>query len=217
MNDLADINLQGVKPEGEFKDLEIGKYLIRIEDVTKKAAKDKVDENGAPHPDNGKNFMLAMKYKVYGGPDNGHEETEHLNLWHTNEQTVSIAKARLVAIQHATSVFSASSQDFVNKWLIMEVYLNRNNRKAKKFEAAPPSMIPGDVAPAVPSSAYAGAPAAAPAPAPAPSHAQHQHQPQQHQPTGYVPPSPATVAAAVASAAGKPDAIPSWAARPAGK
>lgn len=156
MNDLADINMEGVKPSGEFKDLEVGQYLVRIEDTEKKPVKDKFDkQTGVPDQDNGKNFLLAVKLKVYEGLDAGHEEVQNLNLWNTNPTAVNMAKSELKAMQMATNVYTPASGDLVGKWMVMEIYLNRNNNKSRKYTVAPANFIPADVAPMGPKVAAA--------------------------------------------------------------
>lgn len=174
LNDLADVVMEGVKPAGEFKELSVGKYLVRVEDVGKKAAKDKFDKStGLPDPDNGKCFMLCIDLKVYRGPDEGHTETENLNLWRpllnpnepgissdeakrrSNSKTaIEIAKSTLLAFQQATGVFSSSSRDFLGKWLELEVYLNRVGKPARKYSAVPASYTPTDVPPVSVTSKY---------------------------------------------------------------
>lgn len=153
-NDLGNFDMTKVQAQGEFKELEIGKYLVRIEDVGRKKAKDKTLENGDPHPDNGKNSMLCIDIKIYGGPDEGHEETEHLNLWHVNQDTVRMALATLKSIQLASNVHTSTSDDLRGKWMMLEIYLNRVNKKAKKWEMVRPEWIPSDV-PAPGASKYA--------------------------------------------------------------
>lgn len=167
MVSLVDVKMEGVKPQGEYQELGIGKYLIRIEDTEKKAVKDRFDEQGAPLPGNGKNFYLQIAQRVYGGERDGHVEFERLNLWNDNETAVNIAKSTLKSIQLALGVESADSSDFHNKWAVLEIKKNARGNLTKHYEKAPDSIIPKDVPAATPaqqpaSVAAAAAPSAVP-------------------------------------------------------
>lgn len=208
MSDLADVNMQGVVPTGDSKELEVGTYLVRIEDAGKKAAKDKFDANGVPEPGNGKNFYVAVDTKVWDGPDLGHEEAIILNLWNVNETAVRIGKAELLAIQNAVGVHTPRSYDLVGKWMLREVYLNRNGKKADKWlpiPAAHMSMIPQNVPP-VPATKYA---------AQAPAQTHHHAQPAQSAQPAYMAHTGAqghvaTGMAPIAAADNSPSGTPSW-------
>lgn len=143
MTDLSDVNMDGVKATGEPQGLPQGTYLIRIEDSEKKATKDKFYENGAPHEDNGRNFYLQLSLKVHGGPNDGHTELHRLNLWNSNPTAVNMAKSELKAIQEATGVASSNSNDFHNKWLVLEITpgIKDKNKLYNKFMAAPASLV----------------------------------------------------------------------------
>lgn len=140
-----DINMEGVKPQGEYQELPVGQYLVRIEETEKKATKDRFDESGAPSPDNGKNFYLQVSLKVYGGPNEGHVEFDRLNLWNSNQIAVNIAKSQLKSIFLATGVESSDSTALHGRWMILEVKENRNKQLGKHYSPAPASMIPTDV------------------------------------------------------------------------
>lgn len=153
-NDLADVDMTGVKPAGDFKELEVGQYPVRIEDAGICPSKDKFDkETGAPDPDNGLNYMLRLHLKVHAGPDAGHEEQVNLNLWNMNDTAVSIAKSSLLSLQQATNTVGQGSLAFIGKWLILEVYLNRTGKKAQKYLPMPLAHVPPGI-PAVEQSRY---------------------------------------------------------------
>ncbi len=143
MTDLSDISMEGVQPQGEMQELPLGTYLVRIENTEKKGTKDKFDENGNPHPDNGKNFYLLISQKVYGGPNDGQIEFARLNLWNSNATAVNIAKSELKSIQEATGVASPKSEDFHGKWMILEIKAGVQDPKKrfKHYSAAPASLV----------------------------------------------------------------------------
>lgn len=135
-----DFNMEGVKPAGEFTELQEGEYLVRVEGTEKKGTKDKFYEDGRPHEDNGKNFYLQIGLKVGSGPDEGHVEFERLNLWNTNSIAVNIAKSTLKSIQDATGVYSNDSDHFHGKFMIMRIKKNSKGSLGKHYEKVPEDM-----------------------------------------------------------------------------
>lgn len=171
-----DVDMTGVKPAGEYQELPIGKYLVRVDETEKKGTKDRFDESGAPSPDNGKNFYLQIALSVHGGPNDGHIEFDRLNLWNSNSIAVNMAKAQLKSIFLATGVETSDSTALHGRWMVMEVKAQRNGQLGKYYEAAPASMIPKEAvgytaeqleAMKKPSHATAGVAQQASAPAPA--------------------------------------------------
>jgi len=133
MLDISDVNTQGVEPKKEFTELPIGQYLVRIEGIERKLTKDQM------------NHRLVFTYKVYGGPNDGESEEDGLNLWHSNEEAVKIAKIDLVSIQTATNTFSKDAHDFLGKWM---VYTKKHGVKEatkdkvyKSYAAVPAGML----------------------------------------------------------------------------
>lgn len=145
--ELNDVNMEGIKPSGSAN-LPVGQYLVRIEETERKAAKDKF-ENGAPHPDNGKNFYLQLPMLVWGGPNDGHVEFERLNLWNSNDVAVRIAKSTLKSIFIAAGVEGKNSSILHGKWMILEVKpgIKKPEELSKHYAPCPPVMIPIDAPP----------------------------------------------------------------------
>lgn len=193
-----DINMDGVKPQGEYQELPAGTYLVRIEETEKKPTKDRFDEHGNPAPSNGKNFYLQVSLKVYGGPNDGHVEFDRLNLWNDNSIAVNMAKSQLKSIFLATGVESNDSVMLHGKWMVMEVKEQRNKQLGKHYSQAPANIIPTDV-PGVTATQQPVQTA--------------QAQPQQQQVHYTQQPGYAATGAAPGAAEGGAAPLPSWAAK----
>ncbi len=205
MTDLSDINMDGVKPSGEPQGLPQGTYLVRIEDTEKKTTKDKFYEDGKPHEENGRNFYLQMLLKVYGGPNDGHGEFIRLNLWNSNPTAVNMAKSELKAIQEATGVASTNSNDFHNKWMVLEITpgIKDKTKLYNKFSQVPAGLL----------STYAHVPPVPPKDAAAAQAQAMQQQPQQAATVNTGTAQAAQPAQAQQGQAAAAGAVPSWAAK----
>ncbi|MGE3805992.1 MAG: DUF669 domain-containing protein [Gemmataceae bacterium] len=114
MADLHGFNANEVDPSTGFDPIPAGKYLAMITDSEMKPTKD------------GNGSYLQLTFEVLDGQFKGRRIWARLNLHHSNEQAVKIARGELSAICRATNVMTPKdSSELHNLPLVISVGLKK--------------------------------------------------------------------------------------------
>ena len=114
MADLSDLNFDAreVSPRGDFEPIPAGKYPVVIIESQKKPTK------------SGDGEYLELVFQIQGGPQDGRQLWDRLNLSNPNQKAVDIARQTLSSICHAVGVMTPKdSADLHGKTMMATVKL----------------------------------------------------------------------------------------------